>query len=389
MKKIILILLVLSLTGCWNYTELNNLAITTGFAVDFIDNEFEVTILISNSQKKTSTNSQTVASSAVYSGKGKTIFEAIKDTSMAVSKQIYLSHIEVLVLSEEVAKNKTKEVIDFFFRYPQTRNEFLMVIAENCNAKDTFEVTTPLETFPSQNISKNLEITNMLQGYIYTVTFNEFVRAIIEEGRNPVLPTISIIGNIEEGNKDENIEQNKPQTYIKLGMMAIFNGFDLIKISNKDQSKGINLIDDKIHTTLISNQYKDGYVVVELLDSKSDISVEIKDDMPKIKIKIKANGAIEEVSGNIDIEQIEEINNIKKASEDEIVRIINEAIAFSKETKTDILGFGNLIYKKDYKFWKKIKKKWQSEMLSKIEVETKVTLDLKAKGKIDSVIEVN
>lgn len=389
MKKIILILLAFTLTGCWNYTELNNLAITTGFAIDLIDDEFEVTILISNSQKKSSTDSQTSASSAVYSGKGKTIFEAIKDTSMAVSKQIYLSHIEVLVLSEEVAKTKTKEVIDFFFRYPQTRNEFLMVIAENCKAKDTFEVTTPLETFPSQNISKNLEITNMLQGYTYTVTFNEFVRAIIEEGKNPVLPTISIIGNIEEGNKDENIEQNKPQTYLKLGMMAIFNGFNLIDISNKDQSKGINLIDDKVKTTLISNEYKDGHVVIELLNSKSDISVEIKDDKPKVKIKIKANGSIEEVAGNIDIEKIEEIDSIKKASEEEIKRMVSEAIKLAKESKTDIFGFGNLIYKKDYKFWKKIEEKWQSEMLSETEVEIEVTLDLKTKGKIDSVIEVN
>ena len=54
MKKLILIILLLSLTGCWNYSELNNLAITTGIAIDINENEFEVTILISNSQKQTS-----------------------------------------------------------------------------------------------------------------------------------------------------------------------------------------------------------------------------------------------------------------------------------------------------------------------------------------------
>ena len=30
--------------------------------------------------------------------------------------------------------------------------------------------------------------------------------------------------------------------------------------------------------------------------------------------------------------------------------MVNEAITLAKETKTDIFGFGNLIYKKDYIF---------------------------------------
>jgi len=54
MKKLIIILLLFSLTGCYNYDELNQLAIATGFAVDIKDNEYEVTVLISNSKKSSS-----------------------------------------------------------------------------------------------------------------------------------------------------------------------------------------------------------------------------------------------------------------------------------------------------------------------------------------------
>ena len=389
MKKLILILLIFTLTGCWNYNKLNNLAIATGFAVDIVDDQFEVTVLISNSQKQGSGDSNASASSVVYSGKGDTIFEAIKDSSLGISKQIYISHIEVLVLSEKVAQTKTKEVIDFFFRYPQTRNEFLMVIAKDCKAGDTFKVTASLETFPSQNISKNLEITNELQGYTYTTTFNNFVKAIIEEGKNPVVPTITIIGDVEEGNKESNIEQNKPNTFLKLDMMSIFNGFNLVGISNKDQSKGINLINDKVTTTLINNKYHEGNVVIEIRESKTDVSVEIKDNKPKFKINIKSEGSIEEVTTDIKIEEENVIKEIKKLSEEEIKRIANIAIEYAKETKTDIFGFGNLIYKKEHKYWKEIKDKWQEELLNQIEVEITANLDLKTKGKIDMTIEVN
>ena len=48
MKKLLIIPLILLLTGCWNYYELNNLAICTGIAIDKIEDKYEVTYLISN-----------------------------------------------------------------------------------------------------------------------------------------------------------------------------------------------------------------------------------------------------------------------------------------------------------------------------------------------------
>jgi len=387
MKKIILILFIFTLTGCYNYTELNQLAIATGFAVDIKDDEYEVTVLISNSQKEASSDKGS-ASAAVYRGNGKTIFEAIKDASLAISKQIYVSHIEVLVLSEEVAKNKTLEVVDFFFRYPQTRNEFYVVIAEDCNAGDVFDISTPLETFPSQNISKNLEITNKLQGFTYTMTFNEFVTDLIEEGKNPSLPTISIVGSVEDGNKEDNIKQIEPSTYLKLGMMGVFNGSNLVGISSEDQSKGINFLNDMVKTTLIVTEYNGGYVVVELSQSNTEKKVEINNGKPKFIISINTTGSIEEVATDLKVDQPEVIEIIKKSSEDEIKRIINEAINYSKELKTDIFNLGSLIYKKDHKLWKEIKDNWEDEILNDVEIEVKVDLDLKTKGSIDNVIEV-
>lgn len=388
MKKLILIIILFSLTGCWNYHELNDFAIAAGFAIDVAEEGFEVTVLISNAQKESSGEGQGGASATVYRGKGETIFEAIKDASMSISKQIYVSHIEVLVLSEEIAKTKTLEVIDFFFRYPYTRNEFLLVIAENSKAGDTFEVTTPLETYPSQNISKNLEITDKLQGYVYTVTFNEFVKLLIEEGVSPVLPTISIVGSVEEGNKKENIEQNEPSTYLKLGNMAIFSGSEYVGIGNKDQTKGINFVNDKIQTTLITSDYEGQTVVTEIDDSSTKVDINLDSNIPKIKIQVESSGTITEVTGKVEIEEPEVIDKIKKLHEEEIKRICNEGIEYAKSMKTDVFGFGNMIYKQDYKKWNKLKEKWEEELFEQIEVEVEVSLDLKTKGSIDTTIEV-
>ena len=52
MKKIVISLLFLLLTGCWNYKELNNYSIVTGIAIDKLQEEYEVSVLIANTPQK-------------------------------------------------------------------------------------------------------------------------------------------------------------------------------------------------------------------------------------------------------------------------------------------------------------------------------------------------
>ena len=54
MKKIkiyLLLFVAFLLTGCGNYRELNDLAITTGIAFDIKDNQYIVSYMIANSNK--------------------------------------------------------------------------------------------------------------------------------------------------------------------------------------------------------------------------------------------------------------------------------------------------------------------------------------------------
>ena len=50
MKKIILSFVILFLlTGCWDYNELNNYSIVSGVSIDKSGDEYEASVLISNS----------------------------------------------------------------------------------------------------------------------------------------------------------------------------------------------------------------------------------------------------------------------------------------------------------------------------------------------------
>lgn len=380
MKKLLIIPLILLLSGCYNYRELNELAITTGIAIDKEEN-YKVTIMIANSKKEGSDGSIS-PQATVYEGNGDTIYEAFKDTSLALSKQIYLSHIDVLVLSEEIAKNNLNDVIDFLFRYPQTRNNFQLVLAKDKKAGDILKITTPLETFPSQNLAKNLEITDKLQGFTYTVDFTEFVKTLTTEGVNPVLPSVTIIGDVESGNKNENIEENEPQTYLKLDMLGIFKDNKFVTYANGDESKGINIINNKVYILGVIINYNDKKVVTEITEMKTDF--EVKNN--KVIINIKTNGSIQEIDSNVNLDDNKVIEEIKNKDIEKIKEYVNKAIDLAQKNKTDIFGFGNYVYKNDYKNYNE---NWDEVIFPNLKAEINVDLKLQAKGSINNVIEVN
>lgn len=380
MKKLLIIPLILLLSGCYNYRELNELAITTGIAIDKEEN-YKVTIMIANSKKEGSDGSIS-PQATVYEGNGDTIYEAFKDTSLALSKQIYLSHIDVLVLSEEIVKNNLNDVIDFLFRYPQTRNNFQLVLAKDKKAGDILKITTPLETFPSQNLAKNLEITDKLQGFTYTVDFAEFVKTLTTEGINPVLPSVTIIGDVESGNKNENIEENMPQTYLKLDMLGIFKDNKFVTYADGDESKGINIINNKVYILGVIIDYNDKNVVTEITEMKTDFEVENN----KVIINIKTNGSIQEIDSNVNLDDSKVIEEIKNKDIEKIKEYVNKAIDLAKKNKTDIFGFGNYVYKNDYKNYNE---NWDELIFPNLDVEINVDLKLQAKGSINNVIEVS
>ena len=384
MKKLLIIPLILLLTGCWNYRELNQLAITTGIAIDKEDNIYKVTIMIANSKKDTGSDGSITPSAAVYDGTGKTIYEAFKDTSLSVSKQIYLSHIDVLVLSEEIASNNLTDVIDFLFRYPQTRNNFYLVLAKEQTASEILKVTTPLETFPSQNLAKNLEITNKLQGFTYTVDFTEFTKSLVSKGINPVLPSVTVIGDSEEGNKEDNIKQNEPTTYLKLDMLGIFKNDRFVAWADPDESKGINIINNKIYLLGVIIDYQDEKIVTEITEMET--SFEVKDN--KVKITIDTEGAIQEINAKLDLYDTKVIEELKNSNIEKIKEYVNKAIDLAKNNKTDIFGFGNYVYKNDPKKWQEVKDKWDDEVFPNLEIEIEVNLNLQSKGSINNVFEV-
>lgn len=383
MKKVILSLIILfCLTGCWNYNELNDYSIVSGVAIDKDGDEYEASVLISNSPKNSSDSSNSSESQVVvYSGKGKSIFSALKQIGLISPKELYFGSFSVLILSEEVAKDGVNNAVDFFVRYPNSRKNFYVVLSKEDKAKDTLKIITPLTSFPSQNITDNVRSTTELQGIISSINFNDFLSTILSDGVEATVNCIEVKGNKEEGSSEENTKSSEPKAYTKLGNLGIFKDDKLIDWANRDESLGINIINGNTREMFLDLEYEDGYVVIDSTSFSSDISVELKDNKPVVNINLSGEARIIEVKGNINLKDSDVIEKLQEKANKKIKKRVNEAIELAIENQTDIFGFGQRFYQEYPEYFNKVKKNWNSN-LGKIDI--KIKSDLMLKNKVSS-----
>lgn len=382
MKKIILSLFILfTLSGCWDYKELNDYSIVSGVAIDKKGDEYEMSVLISNSPKNSSNESSNQSKVVVYSGKGKSIFNALKQIGLISPKELYFGSFSVLVISEEVAKDGINNAIDFFVRYPSARKNFYVVLSKDSKAKDTLKIMSPLSSFPSQKITDNVASTSKLQGTIYSLDFNHLLSNILNDGVELSINCIEIIGDTKKGSTQKNLESSEPEAYTKLGNLGIFKDDKLITWADHDESLGINFINGGIREMYLNIEFENGYVVIDSTSFLSKVNVELKDSKPFVNIDLSGEARIIEVKGNVDLENSKVIEKLQEKSNKKIKNHIKKALKLATKNKTDIFGFGQMFYKKYPEYFKNVKKDWNSN-LSNIEI--KINSDLMLKNKVSS-----
>jgi spore germination protein KC len=383
MKKTLLIPLILMLTGCWNYYELNNLALTTGMAIDKKDNKYEVTYLISNAKKNEVSSKEGEAGTTTYSGIGDTIQEAINDLKIKMPFEPYNGHLVITIISETIAKEGLENILDLLARDTESRNFFYILLSKNTEAKDILEIISPLQTLPSQTIASDIETSSEESSLIYKITYNDLIYTILEQGINPVLNSVTIIGNKEQGTDTKELSDTIPKATIKIDTLGIFKDDKLIDWANTNESIGINLLTNKINKLDIKTKCKDKYMMNHIENLKVKTNIDL--DNNKAKIKITGQATILETNCKINLKDKETIEKIEKDIEQEIKKIIDEtSYLIQKKYTTDVLGYGKIIHKKNPKKYKQIKN-WD-DTFKNIKIEPKIEIKIKNQGSLIQTI---
>lgn len=106
------------LNGCWDRTEINDLAIVLATGVDYKDDKVELTAQIFIPRKggggdSTSGGGSPSGVTLIRTAEGRTIAESLNRLQRKVARNMFWGHCEVIVLSEAAGKHGIREYIDF------------------------------------------------------------------------------------------------------------------------------------------------------------------------------------------------------------------------------------------------------------------------------------
>jgi len=353
--------MVLILSGCWDHRELSEITVVVGMAVDKGDNgKYTLTIEGINAKELSDKTSSGFAPSIFYALEGDTIAELSQKMNVGISKNLIYSHMKVLVISEEVLRDGLIDFLDFLERNREIRDDFNLVTTRNVKAADILGVTYLVQK--SSSLKLHMQLNSLVEswGGDPNIRLNDFIQAYTSAGRRGVMAALTIQGDPEKGESVENMKKVKPDALVVVDSLAIFKHDKLRAFLPLEDSRNYLWIINKLDKTVLTIECnKDKSLGVRIFNNKTKSKVSLIKGRAVINLRVNGEGYLDSTQCKEDLTQINTFVKYGKLTEKEIKKNLEATIKkLQQEYKADIFGFGEMLYRQDYKNFKRIEKNW-------------------------------
>jgi len=351
--KWLCIFIVLILSGCFSRNEIDALGFVIAVGIDQREDEYVVSTQIANVDALAKDDWVGGKSFLTYQSSGQSVLQAFHQLNEVVPNPIFLSHVKILVLSEEFAKNGMRSILDLFNRYAKAPRNLYIVVSPN--AEEMIEANIKSKELPA------VSLFNQLNLIIGRTNFHEFLTYNTSESM--MIPTITI----------------KDNTF-QLRDMAIFKNDKLIGFFNLNETRGVSWVKGNIKNAIFVTDCPEQTqnvekITMETTGSKSEVTVEKQGNEFIFHIKVSEKALISEFTCSNNEKNAKIIQKLEKWKEEKIQSEINQALQKAKEMKADVFGFGEIVHQSFPSEWMELKNKWEDQFTDikvKIDVNSKI-----------------
>ena len=349
----ICILVMLLTTGCWNNRPLKNIFIDAAIGIDYAQNDqiqFSVQLV------------KPSALQAEQATQGKAFIFAtnIADTlhlagrSIATTfldKMIYIDHVQLIVIGEEMVKHGLPDALDFWERDPEANVNAIIIVTKGVDAATVLQAESEMEPIPSQQI-KNSFVSTSLTAESYESTLFDCLAAMNTEGAGIALGMIQF----KEGSDQKSLND------IDLRGAAVLKDNKLVGYIGPDEVKALMIVKNEASGALfdVPNPFaQDEFFNYEMLGASTKMEVTFLDGQPSFSLKVKLQGGISEFHGEIPPFTKLNLEILGSAVEEELETIIVQTIETTQdEFDSDIFGFSKMLSGHYPDYWKQNKENW-------------------------------
>lgn len=384
MKKVKILILFLFLSfstfGCTSKQDINDLVLISSIGIDKSENGFKMVAQIVN-RNILVPNPPQVTPVVLVITEGETMFDCLLKMIDVLPNRPYMINLQLLVFSEDIAKDGIYEYIDFFMSHSESQHEYNVLITKGVTAEEFLGQISVFSIFPTRVLISKLKASVEEYGFAKETFVEEIVNSFKSDSINLLISSVTVEGDLKEGS---NVDQNKKTdivSKIKISDLGVFDGDKLVGWLNKEEAVAYNFVRGKIKSTvLVVDGQKNNKISCYINKTQKSLKVEIKDGKPKVKVEVKFNVAIiEDTSLEMVLDKAYE-EDVKKKLEEKLVKQIKDCLEKSKkEFKVDIFNFSDEFYKKEPAWWKENKDNYK-QLYENLEVEIIVLPNIKRTG---------
>lgn len=337
------------LSGCWNYREIDTLAIVAGVAIDKgIHDNYELTaelIQVGGGRDPKIT-------SKLVTMQGKTILDAVRNGISVSGKKLYWSHIKVVIVSKDIVDERLIGVIDWFNRDAETRADVNILVSRGQTAKEILEGQALIEPI------KSIELANMIQNQSSLVKAPQsdlwkFANELQGEGISAIASAIEL-----EGTDDHKL--------LKIAGSAIFKKDKMAGYLTEEETKALLFVKNQVEGGVLvlgeSKDKKNPLISLEIFKNSTKIKSLASDQHIEVLINTNTVVGIDEIHGATDVIHEEGLRKLEHTAEVRLKKQIEDIVEKSqKQLKTDILGLGAKIHEDKPDIWRQVADNWEEE----------------------------
>ncbi|WP_338471756.1 Ger(x)C family spore germination protein [Niallia sp. XMNu-256] len=366
---------LLFLTGCWDRTEVNDLAIVTGAAIDQKeDDEIELSIQVFVPKAISSGGGQGSGGGGgkityTASQRGKNIADALSKLQGKFPREIFWGQCKVFIFGEELAKKGIRKQMDFLLRHPEPRERAVVFISEG-KAKAILELQPNLERYSAEVIK---EILNYRIGLEKTVKDVDEMLSYISSAAS--IPFVTI--------KTQQSSEGKSIKYVHIDGAAIFKKDKMVGTISEADTRGVLWLRDEIKGYTVNVEIEGEIVSLNPVSALVHITPTIQGDKWKMDVRIDTEGAIVQNETKIAFQDEKTLKKLEQGYQESIETRIKEVLYLMQhKLNADIAEFSKEYYRKYPKQKKRIEDQWD-QIFPNIEVSINVNARIRRNGYIN------
>lgn len=388
---ILLLLITLCLTACWDMEEITSLAPVAAIGVDLGSEpgrlQFSAQLSLAGTNVSEGGGDVSPGRLRVLTEEAESMQSAFSMMQSRVRRRLFYSHLNFVVVGADLAKSGLSTVAEAMQGWPTIRGSTLVFVAQG-RAEEVLWAHSGIAKDPGTDITdiiRNVSIAPVAR----KMTINDMVNALSQPGSTsltlPILDLVPLALTSSDESPDIGMSQEGGQfTEVKLGGTALFkqdrwvSELDvretqtlaaLVGVANEGASTMANPVSPG---GIIAPQYEDIKIKHEIkktADGRLQITVS-----PQLQIRLG------EVHKGYDLIK-EGIGPIEEAVQKDIRKRVLELLVKLQEQGLDSLGIGQLIERKEPKIWREIEGDW-AEIYPMVEFDAKPKAGIKTTGMI-------